>query len=408
MKTFIGILLCFFTLIASGQVLEVKQGRTAIVKDGPSGNAPEIATLSAGTRVTMLGSVPRYYSIQFDNGRVGWSYKGNFLEVTGAPPATNIVVTAEMLLARTDVLKIIILDVEVGDSALIICPEENGERDVILIDAGESNDGGRIRQELVNQGFSLTGRPITRFFASHYDNDHIGPIAQIAPLCQVVYDHGPNNDKSFYRNAMTASSADRRTIALTYQETFSGGVNIDCVAVNRRVDGGPTISASSDDNDNSIALQIAFRGFDYFTAGDLTFSTESALVGVARNCDVYHVNHHGSRTTSSGIEFLRAIDPEVSVASNGTRHGHPTADVANRLITDIASRFYQTNVNPDDRANHPDPKFVADDTFHSDSDDENDEGAAGNITIVIDPVANRYYVIMPGLPLTEATFPIEL
>jgi len=223
----------------------------------------------------------------------------------------------------------------------------------------------------------------------------------------LIYDHGPNNDKSFYRNAMTASSADRRTIALTYQETFSGGVNIDCVAVNRRVDGGPNTSSSSDDNDNSIALQIGFRGFDYFTAGDLTFSTEDALVGVARNCDVYHANHHGSRATSSGIDFLRTIDPEVTVASNGRRHGHPSADVANRLITDIGSRFYQTNVNPDDRAHHPDPKFVVDDTFNSDSDDENDEGATGNITIVIDPVTSRYYVIMSGLPLTEATFPIE-
>ncbi len=408
MKTQLSILLCFFTLFTSGQVLEVKQGRTAIVKDGPSGNAPQIANLPAGTQVPMLGKAPRYYSVQLPYGRAGWSFKGNFLEVTGAPPVTNLIVTPEMLLARTDVLKIIVVDVEVGDSTLIICPEENGERDVILIDAGESNDGDRIRQELVKQGFSLTGRPITRFFATHYDDDHIGPIAQIAPLCQVVYDHGPNKEKGYYRQAMVDTHADRRTIALSYQETFSGDVNIDCVAVNRRVDGGPTISSSSEDNDNSIALQIAFRGFDYFTAGDLTLSVEEALVGVARNCDVYHANHHGSRTTSSGTNFVKAIDPEVSVASNGTRHGHPSADVANRLISLVGSRFYQTNVNPDSRANHPDRKFVADDTFHSDSDDENSEGAIGNITIVIDPLTSRYYIIMPGLPLAEATFPIEM
>lgn len=38
---------------------------------------------------------------------------------------------------------------------------------------------------------------------------------------------------------------------------------------------------------------------------------------------------------------------------------------------------------------------------------EDAEGAAGTVRIVIDPVADTYYVIMPGPPLKEATFPIE-
>ena len=96
------------------------------------------------------------------------------------------------------------------------------------------------------------------------------------------------------------------------------------------------------------------------------------------------------------------------MVSNGTLHGHPTADVANRLINQVGSRFYQTNNNEGDtRAHNPDPKFVADDSYHDDDEDEDLEGDTGTITIVVDPVADRYYVVMPGLPLGEGTFDIE-
>lgn len=98
----------------------------------------------------MISQVPRYYSIRLPDGNVGWSYKGSFEIVdesapsggTGATPATKA-----NLLAHPDVLKIVIVDVEVGDATLIICPEEDGERDVILIETGE-DDSGRIRKEL--------------------------------------------------------------------------------------------------------------------------------------------------------------------------------------------------------------------------------------------------------------------
>ncbi len=77
-------------------------------------------------------------------------------------------------------------------------------------------------------------------------------------------------------------------------------------------------------------------------------------------------------------------------------------------LLNLGSKFYQTNVNPDNRAHRPNKKFVADDTFHEDSELENLEGARGTITIVVDQKADKYYVIMPGLPLNEGTFDIEI
>ncbi len=391
---------------AFAQVLEVKPGKRAIVKEEPKGDGKQFPErLEPGTRVKQIGDVPRYFEIELDDGRRGFSFKGNFIVVGEADGSGAPATDRDGLLARDDVLKIIVIDVEVGDAALIICPKEDGEQDVILIDTGE-NDQDRIEAELVKNGFELSDRPIDRMFISHYDHDHQGDAIELMPLVAVLFDHGNNNVDSPYETEADKLGANRRTITLDYHEQFTGGVEIECVAVNRATDFNPDRTPSNKENDNSIALIVSFDGFEYFTGGDLTFSAERSLTQGIRDCDVYHVNHHGSRATSSDLDFVTKLAPEVSIASNGTQHGHPTDDVAQRLIG-IGSSFFQTNTNDDSRAHQPDPKFVGDDTLHADSEDENLEGATGTIVVVVDAVTDQYFVIMPGLDLGEGTFPIE-
>jgi len=399
---------CVFTQLVFTQTLEVKPNRSAIVKEAPTATAEHFdERLLAGTRVQKIGEVPRYYSIRLSDGQIGWSYKGNFRVVEDQVEPRTGDVTKASLLARTDVLKIIIIDVEVGDATLIICPAEDGQRDILLIDTGE-NDSDRILNALRGNGVSLSGKPINRFYITHYDHDHMGDAIELIPFSKVIYDHGNNNIKGSYKKEVDKAGVNRQIMALQYQETFSGGVSVECVAVNQATDFDQNLQPSSrGDNPNSIALIISYDNFDYFTAGDLTFKPEKSLAKQIRNCDAYHVNHHGSRATSSHIDFVKKLDPEVSVASNGTRFGHPTADVAKRLI-DLGSKFFQTNFNPDSRANKPNKKFVADDTYNEDSELEDLEGAIGTITIVVDAKADKYYVIMPGLSLNEGTFDIEI
>ena len=52
-------------------------------------------------------------------------------------------------------------------------------------------------------------------------------------------------------------------------------------------------------------------------------------------------------------------------------------------------------------------KYFADDTYPDDNEDEELEGAKGTIRVVVDSIADKYYVIMPDLPLCEATFDVE-
>ena len=406
-------LFLYFLLIVSlgfGQTLKVKEGWSAILKTEASGNGEEITRIPSGTEVAQLGQSNRYYSISY-NGQSGWAYKGGF-NVLSDDAQPNVIRTKESLLARTDLLHIILVDVEKGDATLIICPEaDDGQRDLVLIDAAMKNDADRIKGLITSNGFDHSAKPITRLIITHQDLDHMASIELMAPLVSKIYDNGPLHQHDFYQKEADKAAYNRETMKLSYVEQLSGGVSLECVAVNNATDNEPNRSiamSKKDKNDNSIALILSYFEFDYFTGGDLTFEPEESLArGNLKNCDVYHVNHHGSSKTSSGLEFVKKLDPEVSVVSNGTQFGHPTSIVANRLINEVGSVFFQTNVTDHPDAHQPDPKYVADDTLHQKAKDENNEGATGNIHIVVDPELGKYYVIMPGLDLADGTFDIE-
>ena len=94
------------------------------------------------------------------------------------------------------------------------------------------------------------------------------------------------------------------------------------------------------ENDLSIGLLVKFGDFRYLIAGDLTGDPNEDVVDVeelikddAKDVDVYHVNHHGSRTSSSD-DFLQAIKPRVVIVSNGGSYCHPSKEVVtNRILT---------------------------------------------------------------------------
>jgi len=62
---------------------------------------------------------------------------------------------------------------------------------------------------------------------------------------------------------------------------------------------------------------------------------------------VYKVAHHGSETSTS-LQFLVAVDPEVAVISVGTDNtfGHPGPEVVERLIDRLGEdNVYRTDEN---------------------------------------------------------------
>jgi hypothetical protein len=124
-------------------------------------------------------------------------------------------------------------------------------------------------------------------------------------------------------------------------------------------------------NDLSVGILVRFGDFRYLVAGDLTgdpsqkvADVEGLITDDAANLDVYHVNHHGSATSSS-LAFMQHIHPTVVIVSNGRSHNHPNRGVVQDRILSLnpPPALYLTNFNRQVNAWNDDPDAIADLNF---------------------------------------------
>ena len=91
---------------------------------------------------------------------------------------------------------------------------------------------------------------------------------------------------------------------------------------------------SQDVNETSLFIGTKILGYTFLFTGDAGEVTEKRIIkdNPDLDCDILKVGHHGSET-SSCMEFLKAVTPEVAIISAGraNSHGHPKAATLNRL-----------------------------------------------------------------------------
>src|SRR5262249_9419589 len=92
------------------------------------------------------------------------------------------------------------------------------------------------------------------------------------------------------------------------------------------------------ENDNSLVLKVCYRGRALLLAGDVEADAERALVARSRTdlrADILKVPHHGS-PTSSTVEFVAAVHPQLAVFSVGEHNRwnfpNPTVVARYRLL----------------------------------------------------------------------------
>lgn len=86
-------------------------------------------------------------------------------------------------------------------------------------------------------------------------------------------------------------------------------------------------------NDTSIVAELFFNDVSFLFTGDISKKIEKELVYeyIDLNSDVLKVAHHGSKT-SSCLEFLEAVSPELAVITVGeNNYGHPYPEVLANL-----------------------------------------------------------------------------
>jgi beta-lactamase superfamily II metal-dependent hydrolase len=305
-------------------------------------------------------------------------------------------------------------DVNTGDATLIITPDGHA----VLIDAGDRGRGNNPIQEFLKRA-EEDGRlaSLDYFIATHYDTDHIGGADELFnggwyPAIQ-VFDRGDTLLPPFDPNELSTCQVDlneaeqvaewgtaehcgqavascqiveyilaaeeggeRETLEPGQVLTLDHGVEIEVLVVNARDLDSQSVNVMfpgrrSDcaSNDLSIGLLVKYGDFRYLIAGDLTGDPSEEVADVeelikddAPQVDVYHINHHGSETSSS-LDFMEQIRPRIAIVSNGPKFGHPRRKVIEERILALTPKpaVYLTNRNQNTLAWQPPAAFVADD-----------------------------------------------
>ncbi|MDP2885122.1 MAG: MBL fold metallo-hydrolase [Ignavibacteria bacterium] len=279
-------------------------------------------------------------------------------------------------------LKIYCLDVNQGDATLLIAP--SGE--TLLIDAGMKTEAKKILEILRKENIGAIDYAVL----THFDNDHRGGFALLKDkgiaIRHPIFDHGKKAPKSY-----TAVVTSRQTITPGDKFKLGSEVSIKCLAAARKTEKSiaPRNAAPNyGENQNSIALLVQYKGFDFFIGGDLTTNVEEALVddSVITDVDVYHVSHHGS-TTSSSEDLVQEIAPEVSIVSNGSKYNHPTQAVVD-LLWEQGSVVYQTNKNTNSKK-RSEPLINVSKAYIGDI---NPAKGMGSILIYVDSARSEYVI----------------
>jgi len=238
-------------------------------------------------------------------------------------------------------LRIYSVDVEGGQSTLIVAPSG----DSLLVDTGwpgnDGRDAARIQEAMKSAGITRIGHLLT----THYHRDHVGGLPQLVAKVEVgeFLDHGPNREDSdvtredFAAYLKAIQGHPRRTlhpgdsIALAGVQVLVVAADGNAVTSVPGVQPAPNGACAAEqpwpddptENARSVGFLLTYDRFRFLDLGDLTGQKELALVCPASPLpavDLFLVSHHGlNRSNSSPL--LAAIHPRVAVMNNGTRKG---------------------------------------------------------------------------------------
>lgn len=227
------------------------------------------------------------------------------------------------------------IDVGQGDSALIVTPDGK----YILIDAGTNTSEDALKYYLDSQEV----KEIEYAIMTHPHEDHIGGADMIFDTYMVKNVILPDvtHDSVTYERMLQA--IDRNNINMTTAKSGDiftvGDVTLKIL--------GPVNTGYTSLNDYSIVVRVDYGGTSFMFTGDAEEVSEKEMLSEHHKteftCDVLKVGHHGS-TTSSSIDFIKAVNPLVAVISCGTgnSYGHPHRETINTL-TNAGIDIYRTD-----------------------------------------------------------------
>lgn len=256
------------------------------------------------------------------------------------------VLIVSMGLPQTRRLDIYFLDVEGGQSTLIVTPE----RQSLLIDTGYPGRNGRDPGRIMAAVRDAHLDRIDYLLITHLHEDHDGGAAELARRVPIgtfidtgspvetsadvvaafaAYEQArrkgrhlvprPGDRLPFRGVDVDVVSADGQT--LTHPLTGAGQPNPACATYM------PRIADDTAENPRSIGVRLRYGKFQFLDLGDLVWNKQGQLVcpnNLLGEADVYLATHHANGDASVPA-VLAALQPRVAIANNGIVKGGTAA-----------------------------------------------------------------------------------
>ena len=246
-------------------------------------------------------------------------------ELHQKPTTTNLVTNQDI----TDNLEVYFIDVGQADSILIV-----NNDDAMLIDAGNNDDGEDVVNFIKEKGI----QKLNYVIGTHPHEDHIGGLDDVIDSFEVENVMLPDittNTKTFED---VIESIENKNLEITIPkigDTFTIG-EANCEVESSIID-------KSNLNLASIVIRLEFGNTSFLFMGDAEEENEEQMN--LKTTTVLKVGHHGS-TTSTSLDFLRQINPQIAVIMVGkdNSYGHPEKETLTKL-NNIGSKIYRTDLN---------------------------------------------------------------
>jgi len=244
-------------------------------------------------------------------------------------------------MARVQPLLIYSIDVEGGQSTLIVSPSGKS----LLVDTGWPGFNGRDADRIVAAAKAAHLKRIDYVLITHYHRDHVGGVPQLAGKIKIgeFVDHGPNLEDSDVTREDYA--AYQKVIAhvphvtlrpddglpfkdITVQVLTAAGEQISgplpgAGEANPYCSSEPQWPEDKSENARSMGILVTYHKFRFIDLGDLTKRKEIQLMcpdNLVGTVDLFMVSHHGI-TQSNSKSLVWALHPRVAVMNNGAHKG---------------------------------------------------------------------------------------
>lgn len=243
-------------------------------------------------------------------------------------------------LAAARTLDIYFIDVEGGQSTLIVTPE--GES--LLVDTGYAGNGGRDADRIAAAAKAAGVSQIDYLLVTHFHGDHAGGAPDIAARLPIraFVDHdaitpGDAQSKAPFESYARIRAAGRHLVPkpgdhLPLKSVQVEVVSSDRLVISKPLPGGGAANAACEseapaaaeptENPRSTGIHLTHGKFRFVDLGDLSGAPlyrlfcPANLLGTA---DLYLVPHHGGSDVVYPATF--AVKPRVAIINNGERKG---------------------------------------------------------------------------------------